>query len=397
MKDIYKGFCKKDPDEIKSIWDHGLITFDANVLLNLYRYSEETRSQILKLIKMLSSKTFLTHQAGLEFHRNRFEVIAEQEKIHKDFLESVKKIEEDLSTTSKHPFITDKLYKKLSGTLKEVRDEINASQIFYTSLIAEDQIYSELNKLFKKGVEGRFTGEERSKIIEEGKKRYENKIPPGYTDEKNKEGERSFGDLFLWKQVIVKAKNEKKPIILITDEKKRDWWWKLKDDRLIGPRQELVDEIWDEAGVEFHMYSTQKFIEYGLTYFNQKSNPKALEEIKEVQLQSNFQENFMNEVMTRLSTRDYGSIAPRAYGPISQRGLFPDMQPPSGSKDELIFQRQAIQDKIQRDLRELEVIKNTTDGDSDTVYRISVLEHKLAEYNSNLRWIADRLERIERN
>src|SRR5690606_24127007 len=81
------------------------------------------------------------------------------------------------------------------------------------------------------------------------------------------------------KQLIDHAKKEKKSVLFITDDKKEDWWWKLKNGRTIGPRQELVEEFKKETAMDFHLYSTDKFIEYGLSFFNE-TNPKAVLEVK---------------------------------------------------------------------------------------------------------------------
>jgi hypothetical protein len=284
MKDKFIGYRKKSSSEIKKIWNDGFITFDANVLLNLYRYSETTRKEILRLIEKFNKKIFLTHQSCLEFHRNRFEVISEQENIYKDFIVSIIKIEDDLNSKSKHPFLSDKLQNKLNKVLNEVKKETKGNEKYYCDLILGDEIYNEIDKLFKGKVEEDYTPDELNSIIEEGKKRFNEKIPPGFEDEKDKSGIRAYGDLILWKQIIDNAKRNNKPIILVTDEKKKDWWWKLKNGKTIGPRQELVEEIKKEANVAFHLYSTEKFIEYGLDYLNEKSNPKVVEEIKELRV-----------------------------------------------------------------------------------------------------------------
>lgn len=281
MKSIYSGFVKRTPDELKKIWDEGLITFDANVLLNLYRYSTSTSQEILKIIEKFSSKIFLTHQAGLEFHRNRFEVITEQEKAYKEFTENIKKIEDELNSKSKHPFLSDSLHEKLKSVLIEVKNETQTNEKYYCDLILDDDIYEKLNEIFSEKIESEFSHEQLAKIHDEGKIRYEKKIPPGFEDEKDKEGNKIFGDLILWKQIIENAKSNGKPIILITEERKKDWWWKLKNNKTIGPRQELIAEIKKEANVEFYLYSTERFVEYGLSYLQEASNPKVIEEVKE--------------------------------------------------------------------------------------------------------------------
>lgn len=282
MKDIFPGYSKKSDAEIKKIWDNGIICFDANVLLNLYRYSNDTRKALLDLVKKFSSQICLPHQSALEYNRNRYEVIADQEKAYKEFISKIGQIESDLQSTSKPPFLSNKLHTSLKKVFKEVNSEVESSIKKYCDFLQDDTIYTDLTSIFGNKITSEFSQEELEKIYEEGEKRYEKKIPPGFEDEKTKQGNRKYGDLILWKQIIVKGKKEKKPIILITDERKKDWWWKIKDGRNMGPCQELVEEMKKEANVDFHMYSSERFLSYGLDHLKERVNRKALEEIKEI-------------------------------------------------------------------------------------------------------------------
>lgn len=282
MKDIFPGYSKKSDSEIKKIWENGIICFDANVLLNLYRYSNDTRKALLDLVKKFSAQICLPHQSALEYNRNRYEVIADQEKAYKEFISNISQIESDLQSTSKPPFLSNKLHSSLKKVFKEVNSEVEKSIKKYCDFLQDDTIYSELTLIFGNKITSEFTEAELQKIYDEGEKRYEKKIPPGFEDEKTKQGNRKYGDLILWKQIINKAKEEKKPIILITDERKKDWWWKIKDGRNMGPRQELVEEMKKEAKTDFHMYSSERFLSYGLDHLKERVNKKALEEIKEV-------------------------------------------------------------------------------------------------------------------
>lgn len=76
MKELFPGYYRKTEADIKRIWENGIIMFDTNVLLNLYRYSESTQKTILELIKKFSSQIYLPHQAALEYNRNGYEVIS---------------------------------------------------------------------------------------------------------------------------------------------------------------------------------------------------------------------------------------------------------------------------------------------------------------------------------
>lgn len=280
MKNIFPGYYKKSDIELKGIWDNGIILFDTNVLLNLYRYSDTTRDTILDLIRKFADKIALPHQSALEYNRNRYEVIAEQEKAYKEFLDKIDQIQKDLQSTSKPPFLSKKIDTELNSVFKDVRKEVEESIKKYCDFLKDDPIFENLTEIFGGKISENFTKEELENIYKEGEIRYKSKIPPGFEDEKNKEGERKYGDLVLWKQVIQIANKLKKDIILITDERKIDWWWKIKDGRNMGPRQELVEEIKNLAGVDFHMYSSERFLSYGQTYLKEKIDQKALEEIQ---------------------------------------------------------------------------------------------------------------------
>jgi hypothetical protein len=280
MKNIFPGYCKKSENEIKKIWENGIILFDTNVLLNLYRYSDATRDTILDLISKFSTQIYLPHQAGLEYNRNRYEVIAEQEKAYKEFLEKIAQIQKDLQSTNKPPFLSSKVDKKLNSLFEDVSAEVQDSIKKYCDFLKDDPIYNKISELFENRITEPFTKEKLDTIYKEGEERYKMKIPPGFEDEKTKEGNRKFGDLVLWKQVIEKAKELKKDVILITDERKIDWWWKIKDGRNMGPRQELTEEIKNEAHVDFHMYSSERFLSYGQSFLKEQINQKALDEIQ---------------------------------------------------------------------------------------------------------------------
>jgi hypothetical protein len=284
MKDTFPGYHKKGDKEIKAIWKNGLIFFDTNVLLNLYRYSDETRTTLLELIKKFNKQIYLPHQAALEYNRNRYEVISDQEKEYKEFIKQISRIKEDLQSTSKPPFLTEKVHKSLISSFDLVNKEVEESIKKYCDYLKEDPIYNILTELFDEKITPSFNDEELEAIYKEGESRYLKKTPPGYEDEKNKEDERKYGDLILWKQIIRTAKKEKKSIILVTDERKTDWWWKIKDGRNMGPRQELVQELYNEAGVDFHMYSSERFLRYGQNYLEEHVNEKALNEIKAMKL-----------------------------------------------------------------------------------------------------------------
>jgi PIN like domain len=118
-------------------------------------------------------------------------------------------------------------------------------------------------------------------LYKEGEERYAKSKPPGYKDAKTKEGDKAFGDLVLWYQVIEKASSEKNPIIIVTDDVKEDWWWR-HEGKIVGPNPELVEELHSKANVAFYMYVSDQFMEYARQYLKQDVDQEAIDEIREV-------------------------------------------------------------------------------------------------------------------
>lgn len=197
MKDLFPGYYRKTELQLKKIWETGIIFFDTNVLLNLYRYSNTTRETILDLISKFSSQIYLPYQAALEYNRNRFEVIAEQEKAYYEFQEKINQIQRDLQSTSKPPFLPDKIDKDLNTVFEKVNSEIQSSIKKYSGYINHDPIYDKLSDLFKDRITEKISKNELKEIYKEGEERYKIKIPPGYEDERTKEDDRKYGDLVL--------------------------------------------------------------------------------------------------------------------------------------------------------------------------------------------------------
>ena len=92
---------------------------------------------------------------------------------------------------------------------------------------------------------------------------------------------RKYGDLLVWKQVLDKSKELKKGIILITDDRKEDWWVRFKG-KTLNPRPELKKEFQTETKQAFHMYQSDRFLEFATKYLNEEINANAIQEIREL-------------------------------------------------------------------------------------------------------------------
>lgn len=148
-------------------------------------------------------------------------------------------------------------------------------------------------------------------ITKEGKFRYQNEIPPGYEDEKEKIGFQIYGDLLLWFQIIDYASDKNKPIIFVTNDEKIDWWQQDENGQNSGvPRHELLYEFKDKSKQKIWFYTIDSLISKSNQYLNTDVSEEIIEEIQSVNISASdrewlylLQEAFDNDEDVRANHR----------------------------------------------------------------------------------------------
>ncbi len=98
MKETYKGYYMPSTEEFSSLWDDCLFALDANVLLNLYRYSKATGDELIDLLQQIKERLWLPHQAGLEYQRNRLKVISEYQNTYNRLIGQLDELKNEIDS-----------------------------------------------------------------------------------------------------------------------------------------------------------------------------------------------------------------------------------------------------------------------------------------------------------
>lgn len=322
MRDLFPGYYLPTDEEFTQLWDTGLFVLDANVLLDLYRSSPEFREELLGILADVSDRLWLPHQVAQEYHERRLEVIGRQARSYDGLIEELRVTQEklkELLLSKRHPFVpnAEDLLGKVNDVFTEAEDLLEERKQRLPGVQGDDELGNTIANLFEERVGQRFSSDQLSAIYETGEERYADKVPPGYADKK--EGVRKYGDLLLWFQTIEKAKEEQIPIVFITSERKPDWW-ELSEGKTIRPRPELVQEMHDEAGVAFYMYSPSRFMEFAEVYLDHQVKQEAIEEAKEIE--ERYKEplgKFARRLQTELSRRQIEQLQ-RQHEQLAQLG-----------------------------------------------------------------------------
>jgi len=252
-------------EKYKELWDNCIFILDTNVLFNLYRYSPKLRKGFIDILNGIADRLWIPNQVALEYYDNKSTVITGEINKYKIISNIISKCPNDIKNdiikrdlSRKHTAtseITEELLKKLDESFKIIIEDLENILKKYPKIKDFEHIDEMIGKLLVGRVGNPYSVEVLEEICNEGLKRYQLKLPPGYEDEKEKEGFKKFGDLILWFQIIDMAKEKKKPVILICEDLKEDWWW-ISSEGTIGPRPELIQEFSIKTEMLFYILNS---------------------------------------------------------------------------------------------------------------------------------------------
>lgn len=278
MKGLFIEFDQSASADFKDVWATARFCFDANILLNLYRYRSNTRDELLEVLGKLRTQIWIPHHAALEFQRNRLKVIGDQAQRFNEVRSAVDKARDGLKTElaklqleRRHSLIDpEPIISGFQSASNEFLSKLGDLEKQQIGLTDTDPLRSKIEELFE-GRVGSPPVDQKAidELYKEGDFRQSRKIPPGYMDgDKDKDGpdehmyggivyKRKQGDYLVWRQILEGAnKDGVKRLIFVTDDAKEDWWWIVKSDgpKTIGPRPELIDEARRVGGARLLPY-----------------------------------------------------------------------------------------------------------------------------------------------
>jgi hypothetical protein len=304
MNDAFGGYYRPTAEQFKELWSSGTFFFDTSVLLNLYRYPQQARSDLLGVLRQMKDRIGVPFQSVLEFERNRLTVISDQSRRFREVegvvnstIGSLAGQLDSLQLKRRHSSIDPEAFLKAIHTAKDdFLKHLNQLERQQPKSYETDDIRDELRAIVGESVGPAPESQaDLDRLFAEGTQRYARGTPPGFADAANKSDDfeyagliykRAFGDLVLWEQVISTCKaNAISHAVLVTDDDKEDWWWTVdaQGKKRIGPRPELSEEIRRRAGVSvFYMYNSEQLVRWSTEYLSVNVQNASIEQIREV-------------------------------------------------------------------------------------------------------------------
>lgn len=267
-----------DSEKESKLWKNGVFIFDTSAIGALYGLIPSSQEVMMGILNKFADRTWIPAQVLYEYMKNREKMIMNpceehyqnpKAVINSGLIDSFDTYLMDFENEDFHPNMSTEALDKLkafrdelNNILKEVKKIIkkeHSKQIDRITKIKEDdKILDAINNLPHGNP---FMVSDVLEIIKEGELRYRNTIPPGYMDSGDKKGTQIYGDLIIWKEVLLYAKGNKKDIIFVCDDVKEDWYIADEKKKLFTPRHELLKEFHDVTGKECWIYPLRFFIE----------------------------------------------------------------------------------------------------------------------------------------
>lgn len=253
----FDGSTPQSDDDVDQAMQRALLSLDANVLLNFYRFSPNARDALASVLRAAGERVWVSHQAATEFWRNRLSAIDSRNSATERLQDALDKQERAALTAAdtwaKQMAVPDEVKSDVRAALQAgyeaARDRVESEsgtseQISYGT--ANDPVLDVLSGLLSACVGSALSDSDHAEAVAEGNRRAKEEEPPGYLDAgKLNEGnsrDGASGDYLVWIQSVKEATARGIPLAIVTGDEKEDWWWKHRN-VFLGPRQELVAEF----------------------------------------------------------------------------------------------------------------------------------------------------------
>ncbi|HCE4787910.1 TPA: DUF4935 domain-containing protein [Vibrio parahaemolyticus] len=292
LKELFAGYNDNYVSDTMLSQSKVIVCFDANILLNLYRYENEVRDQVISLVKSIKGKTkfeiWLPYHAALEFNVNRKKVIKQSnsriDDIRKQFAIFKKDVKSASTIGGKRGGLFD-LSNELSDSFDNIHQILEKHR--KNKIVShKDQIIDVVFDIFDGYVGSPISEKELGSLIIEAESRYQKNIPPGFEDSgktnlmtfNGMSVDCKFGDYIIWKEMIEKSNKEGLPIILISDDVKSDW--RCNEYNRVKP--ELINEFLYKTGHHFYSMSIIEFERVFKSHLNFSFTREASTQIKQI-------------------------------------------------------------------------------------------------------------------
>ncbi|CAM5473656.1 PIN-like domain-containing protein [Streptomyces canus] len=293
LTDGFEYYLSASHADYERVLENGMVVLDTNAVLNLYRYTDEARTDLFSVLRRLGDRLWVPHQVAVEFWRNRESAASDLDFFGDAVIDELRdvhgQIERSLRTWANRVALKQE---QLSGILEGLQPAFEGVFVKVQNIAGErsggrsrntfeDPVLLELQETLADRVGYPMEDEEYEKAIAEGLRRVDERIPPGYKDKKKSDVD-AAGDYLVWAQTIKEAKLRRCEVLIITGDVKEDWW-RRESGETKGPRLELAKEFHSAVGARVYMLRPPRFLELAREVLNVSVANESIDDASRVE------------------------------------------------------------------------------------------------------------------
>lgn len=285
MKEYFPGFYHSAQDAFLDFLQDALLVTDAYLLLDLFRIRESKKFIELLQKENIKKNLWLPYDSVWLYHQLMHSVLLEQIDRVKSTLSYLTLFKQNIENKYTHPYIGDELMQKTDKLIADLREKLEQESMDLADTLQNknDSIISSIDDLYPKdriGIE--YNETDLKQLFDEASKRYANEIPPGYLcDDSCKNNRIKYHDYIVWNEMQKRIKKNKKNIVFVTNRIRPDWFF-IYDEKIIGPRKELINEFKRNTQCDVCIVTTHFFVRKILNKDQHKEYEKLLEQLPEI-------------------------------------------------------------------------------------------------------------------
>jgi len=288
----FEAYRTVTDDDYRALFASGLVVLDTNVLLDLYRYHPETRQELLNVLDKLSERLWIPNQVMAEFWARRESVLEDASDITDTVValnrlseQYIGRVREWTNRAGLREEATDSLVaisrSAFDATIKKIRSLADDKALKMAEDTAKDPVLIRLKSILQDRVGNPLTVErKRTAINQEAPQRFADRRPPGYMDANKKNGDPA-GDYLIWIELLQEAARLKANVLFVTGDTKEDWW-RQERGQAKGPHPQLVEEIWNVAGVCLFMLRPASLLKHAGDLLQVKVSPESVQDAQRI-------------------------------------------------------------------------------------------------------------------
>lgn len=261
MKKLFPGYYPMTEEEIDKHWKNATFVIDSVFLLDIFRLNEKDAQTLLTILneEPIKKRLWIPYDVAWIYHHCLNEEILQQITNIQNTLCQLTNCKENIIGKKRYPYLEKDITEELQKLIVTITQKLENQTDNLSQTLKTDTRKQKVNDLFSEHIGESYEDAELEEIYIQAQKRYSTNTPPGFCTGNHPDKRVMYHDLIIWNQIQKYAKDKQKDIIFANGKTREDWFYIVKD-KVISPRQELIDEFSNNTQQKFYCLSSSEFI-----------------------------------------------------------------------------------------------------------------------------------------